>query len=65
MRALWCRLMRHHHGAAYILCTTVEGDPIVSHEMEEWSAEWIVTNLIMPTAHFAGRDIASCRIVVR
>ena len=63
IQRFWCRLLRHRHGQAYILCTTTDGVALKSHEMDYWSAEWIVVNNIMPGAKFAGRDIVSCRIV--
>jgi hypothetical protein len=34
-----------------------------SHAMDAWDAEWIVANVIGPTARFAGREVTSCRIV--
>ena len=44
IQRFWCRLLRHRHGQAYILCTTTDGVALKSHEMDYWSAEWIVVN---------------------
>jgi hypothetical protein len=57
--------MGHQHGKAVIYCVPLDGGrTLVSHVMDEWSANWIVANNIMPTGMFNGRHIASCRIVV-
>lgn len=59
-----CRLLRHDHSAVVILCRTADGGALQSHEMDRWSADYILANVIAPTAQFAGREVVSCRIVV-
>lgn len=64
-RRLLCRLLRHDHSKVAIMCVAADGSIIVSHWMDRWSADYILSNEVAPGAQFAGREVTSCRIVVR